>query len=70
MNIWRSFKMDDIAIGKTFLILMITVGVTTTLTQKNIDGLFGFAIMIVGLYGYYVFEKVPKINKKGVRKNE
>jgi len=50
-------KINLIALGKTMLILMISVGVTIDLTQKNISALCGFILMLLGLYGYYKFEK-------------
>ncbi len=58
-----------LALGKAMLILMIGVGSTTTLTSPFVDSLFGFVLLLTGIFGYYRLERisleekiVPKIN--------
>ena len=57
-----------IPLGKTFMILAISIGVTSVLTQNNIDALFGYFMLLIALYGYYVFEKYSSGEKVRVRK--
>lgn len=47
-----------LALGKAMLILMIGVGSTMTLTSDAVDSLFGFALLLVGIFGYYRLERV------------
>lgn len=56
--------MNLISVGKTILVLMISIGVSTTLFSPSPDNLFGFAILLLGLYGYYCFDKVRDSKKR------